>query len=72
MTIEQVSYLNKRIGAIVYAVDEAGHLVAASVSKRYIKETMIDDLIQGGYLTKRARDMAREMMQDWGQKSSLG
>lgn len=64
VTLEQVFMLNKKIGATVYAQSDLGELVAASVSKSYIRKCMIDDLINtNSLLTKRAIDIAKEILE---------
>jgi hypothetical protein len=62
--LHQVFLLNKKIGDTVYAQDESGQLVAASLPKRYIKEHMLDDMIDSkGNLTDRAIKFASEILQ---------
>lgn len=63
VTLEQVCLLNKRIGDTVYSINEYGELDAASLPKRYIKEHMLDDMInQSGRLTARAIQFAKEIL----------
>lgn len=64
ITLDQVFLLNKRIGDTVYALDTlSGNLVAASVSKRYIREHHLNDMINSkGELTDRAIRFAKEIL----------
>ena len=63
ITLDQVFYLNKRIGSTVYAINTLNQLEAASVPKRYIREHHIDDMIDTkGNLTPRAIRFAHELL----------
>ena len=63
VTLDQVFLLNKRIGDTVYSMNEHGELDAASLPKRYIKEHMLDDMIdRNGRLTARAIQFAHEIL----------
>ena len=63
VTLDQIFLLNNRIGDTVYSINDLGLLDAASLPKRYIREHMLEDMIDSqGNLTARSIQFAREIL----------
>lgn len=63
VTQEQINELNKTIGDNVYAMDNNSELVGVKHSKKYIKQHLLDDMLdKNGNLTTRSIKFAKEIL----------